>query len=191
MIDEKCKQCLTKASHDVLAKKVAGKEVKLNSKCDCPKRAAFVTLKINGELRGCIGELEARTSLYESVSRNTEQAAFHDPRFHPLRKDELEELEIEISILSEPKLLEYSSPQDLLNKLRPNIDGVIITKDFNCATFLPQVWENIPDKKVFLSELCSKARLRADEWKRGSLKVETYQVELFNYSYLNPRANSD
>lgn len=139
----------------------------------------FVTLKIGGQLRGCIGNLSASESVLEGVRRNAINAAFHDPRFSPLSQDELDRTEIEISILTEPRPLEYSDWQDLIGKLRVNVDGVIIRKGHYSATFLPQVWEQLPRPDDFLSHLCRKAGLSSDAWKSSKLEVLTYQVQYF------------
>ncbi|MEN6446471.1 MAG: AmmeMemoRadiSam system protein A [Syntrophaceae bacterium] len=143
------------------------------------KTGTFVTLTIAGELRGCIGSLEGREPLVEGVEHNAVNAAFGDPRFRPLSKKELDKVHIEVSILTEPETLAYSDATDLLNKLRPGIDGVIIRQGYAGATFLPQVWEQLPDKEEFLAHLCMKAGLGADAWKRGKLEVKTYQVQYF------------
>lgn len=121
MIDEKCKECLINASHDTLARELESKKTRSIAGCNnCPKSSTFVTLKEYNELRGCIGNLESNTNLFRSVIKNTLLAAFHDTRFHPLEKEELKDLEIEISILTEPKPLSYSSPMELLSKLKPS-----------------------------------------------------------------------
>ena len=139
----------------------------------------FVTLKINERLRGCIGNLTSDTPLASGVRRNAINAAFHDPRFEPLSTSELERVEIEISILSEPRPLQYRDSEDLINKLRPQIDGVIIRKDQASATFLPQVWEQLPRPQDFLAHLCMKAGLAADSWQNPELEISTYQVQYF------------
>jgi AmmeMemoRadiSam system protein A len=139
----------------------------------------FVTLKHKGQLRGCIGNLSASDPLAEGVRRNAVNAAFHDPRFSPLTETELEQIEIEVSVLSEPRPLAFSGSEDLLGKLRPNVDGVIIRQGYASATFLPQVWEQLPRKEDFLGHLCLKAGLPRDAWKRGRLEVSTYQVQYF------------
>ena len=139
----------------------------------------FVTLKHNGQLRGCIGSLSASDPLAEGVRRNAINAAFHDPRFSPLTQKELGQVEIEVSVLTEPQPLPFSDPEDLLRRLRPNVDGVIIRQGYANATFLPQVWEQLPKKEDFLGHLCLKAGLPRDAWKRGSLEVSTYQVQYF------------
>lgn len=143
------------------------------------RRGTFVTLTIDGGLRGCIGHIIPQESLIEGIRINALNAAFRDPRFRPLSKKEWEKVKIEISILTDPKPLSYTDADDLLNRLRPGIDGVIIKKGFNQATFLPQVWEQLPDKKEFLTHLCLKAGLDMDAWKRENLEVSTYQVQAF------------
>jgi AmmeMemoRadiSam system protein B/AmmeMemoRadiSam system protein A len=139
----------------------------------------FVTLKHQGQLRGCIGTLYASEPLAEGVRRNAINAAFHDPRFSPLAPNELDQVAIEVSVLTEPRPLVFSGPEDLLRKLHPNVDGVIIRRGHARATFLPQVWEQLPKKEDFLSRLCLKAGLPPDAWKTGQLEVSTYQVQYF------------
>jgi AmmeMemoRadiSam system protein A len=142
-------------------------------------RGTFVTITKNSQLRGCIGNLQPDKTLMAGVRDNAINAAFHDPRFPPLSKSELDQIHIEVSLLTEPKPLSYKDAEDLLAKLRPNVDGVIIRKGMHSSTFLPQVWEQLPDKTMFLSHLCLKAGLPGDEWKRGELEVMTYQVQYF------------
>lgn len=139
----------------------------------------FVTLKIHGQLRGCIGNLTSTESISDGVKRNAVNAAFHDPRFPPLSDDELDQAEIEVSILTGPQPLEYRDEDDLIEKLRVNIDGVIIRKGHASATFLPQVWEQLPRPEDFLTHLCMKAGLPSDAWKSSELEVLTYQVQYF------------
>ncbi len=139
----------------------------------------FVTLKKNGHLRGCIGNLSPTGSVMEGVKDNAIKAAFHDPRFKPLASEELEEVDISVSILTRPQPLKYSDAQDLIAKLRTNIDGVIIRKGNAGATFLPQVWEQLPRPEKFLTHLCLKAGLPADTWQHTKLEVWTYQVQYF------------
>ena len=143
------------------------------------RRACFVTLRENGELRGCIGAIFPEEPLYKAVIRMATRAATRDPRFPPVSAEELEKLHVEISVLSEPAPLEFDSPQELLEKLRPNIDGVVLKLGPNKATFLPQVWEQLPDGREFLARLCVKASLTPTAWKAPKLKIETYQVEAF------------
>ncbi len=143
------------------------------------ERGTFVTLNINGALRGCIGTIIPREGLIDSIRSNSIDSAFHDPRFRPMTTDEWKRVKIEISILTEPVLLQYSSAADLLDKLRPGIDGVILKKGPFQATFLPQVWDQLPEKREFLNHLCSKAGLSANEWKKGDITVYIYQVQAF------------
>ncbi len=139
----------------------------------------FVTLKIKGQLRGCIGNLISNEPLVSGVRRNAINSAFHDPRFAPLSASELDLVEIEISILTEPKALNYRDGTDLVKKLRPKVDGVTICLGHASATFLPQVWEQLTDPQDFLSHLCMKAGLAADAWKNRRLEVSTYQAQCF------------
>ena len=139
----------------------------------------FVTLKIGGQLRGCIGSLTGTESIVENVRSNAINAAFHDPRFRALTAEELDRVVIEVSVLTEPKPLDYTDADDLTAKLRPDIDGVTIRKGAASATFLPQVWQQLPKVDMFLSQLCMKAGLAAEAWRRDRLDVETYQVQYF------------
>jgi len=139
----------------------------------------FVTLKIQGQLRGCIGNLTSTESVLDGVKRNAVNAAFHDPRFSSLSAAELDRTEIEVSILTEPLPLEYRDWRDLITKLRVNVDGVIIRMGHTSATFLPQVWEQLAQPENFLTHLCLKAGLPSDAWKSSELEVLTYQVQYF------------
>jgi AmmeMemoRadiSam system protein A len=143
------------------------------------RRGTFVTLTIEGALRGCIGHIIPQESLIEGVRINAVNAALHDPRFRPLSRNEFPKIRIEVSILTEPEALSFSDANDLSMKLRPGIDGVIIKKSFHQATFLPQVWEQLPDKNSFLSHLCMKAGLDGDAWKKERIDVYIYQVQAF------------
>lgn len=143
------------------------------------KRGTFVTLTKHGLLRGCIGHIEPVQEIYRDVIENTLLAAFEDNRFTPLLEKELKDIKIEISILNEPQELIYSGVEDLLNKLRPGQDGVIIEKDNKNATYLPQVWGDFKSKEDFLSSLCEKAGLETEEWKSEKLRVKIYQAEVF------------
>jgi uncharacterized protein len=143
--------------------------------------ASFVTLTIHGNLRGCIGALEPYQPLVDDVREHAVAAALNDYRFKPVSAGELDEIEIEVSRLTMPALLDYKDTDDLLTKLRPNVDGVIL-KDgpYRRATFLPQVWEKIPDKTEFLDNLCYKMGAPLDTWRRKKLEVLVYQVEEFH-----------
>ena len=144
------------------------------------KRGTFVTLKIKNQLRGCMGCLTPSETILEGIQRNAINAAFNDPRFPALTPVELDRAKIDISILTSPRELKYTNGNDLLEKLRPNIDGVIINKGLARSTFLPQVWEQLPRTEDFLAHLCRKAGLSPDEWKKGELGVSIYQVQYFN-----------
>ncbi|HOJ62835.1 MAG TPA: AmmeMemoRadiSam system protein A [Spirochaetota bacterium] len=139
------------------------------------KKGCFVTLNKKGQLRGCIGYIMPIIPLYQAIIENAYNAAYGDPRFLPVTQNEIKDLEIEITILTEPEKLEYKTINELLEKLIPEKHGVIIKKGFFSATFLPQVWEQLPDKKDFLSHLCMKAGLNPNEWQKGTLEVETYE----------------
>ena len=141
--------------------------------------AAFVTLTIHGNLRGCIGALEAYQPLVLDVQEHAVAAALEDYRFRPVSEKEIPLLEIEISRLTPPVPLEYGQPADLPGKLRPGIDGVILRDGAMRATFLPQVWEQLPEPEEFLSHLCSKMGAPSSAWQRHMLRVWTYQVEEF------------
>lgn len=142
--------------------------------------ASFVTLTINGELRGCIGALEAYQPLALDVQEHAIAAALQDYRFPRVTPAELSSISIEISWLSEAVDLHYEKPLDLPDCLRPGIDGVILQDGFRKATFLPQVWQQLPDPVVFLGHLCNKMGAASDLWQRRLLKVKTYQVEEFS-----------
>jgi AmmeMemoRadiSam system protein A len=141
--------------------------------------ASFVTLTKHGALRGCIGTLEPRRSLALDVRENAVAAAFSDPRFPPVGADELDDLHVEVSVLSNPQPLAYDGPDDLMARLRPGVDGVVIESGWHRATFLPQVWEKLPSPRQFLEHLCLKAGLPPDAYLSPGLAVYTYQVEKF------------
>ncbi|HEX4986008.1 MAG TPA: AmmeMemoRadiSam system protein B [Burkholderiales bacterium] len=131
------------------------------------RAATFVTLKLDGRLRGCIGSLSAHRSLRDDVRENALAAAFRDPRFPPLGFDELARVRIEVSLLSAPQPMAFRDEADALSQLRPGIDGLIFEHGMHRSTFLPQVWENLPAPAVFLGELKRKAGLAADFWDAG------------------------
>ena len=139
-------------------------------------RATFVTLHVEAQLRGCIGMLEARRTLVEDVVSNAYGAAFRDPRFSALTWLEYERLDVHISVLSPPEPVEFSSEEDLLAQLRPRVDGLIIEEGFSRGTFLPSVWEQLPDPREFLRQLKRKAGLRPDYWS-GRIRVQRYTTE--------------
>ncbi len=142
--------------------------------------ASFVTLTEHGELRGCIGALEPYQSLAEDVREHAVAAALEDYRFPQVQENELAKIQIEVSRLTIPVPLDYKDAGDLLSKLRPSVDGVILRDGFRRATFLPQVWEKIPDPATFLENLCYKMGAEPDTWKHKHLDVLVYQVEEFH-----------
>lgn len=146
-------------------------------------RGTFVSLHKKGDLRGCIGNIEPTKPIFQGVADNAAHAAFNDSRFNPLSFEELKDTAIEVSILTQPEKIDYTDIKELISKIRPGIDGVMIRKHYHSATFLPQVWTQLKDPESFLSQLCLKAGLSSDEWKRGTLDISTYQVQLFEEKY--------
>ncbi len=140
--------------------------------------ASFVTLKREGELRGCIGTLSAYRPLLEDVAENAYAAAFSDPRFTPLQPMELHGLEIHISLVGEAEPMLFVSEHDLLEQLRPGIDGLILEEGYRRATFLPSVWEQLPDASQFLQHLKHKAGLPANYWSQ-TLSISRYTTHGF------------
>ena len=141
--------------------------------------ATFVTLKLRGQLRGCIGTLQAYRPLGEDVYENARAAAFRDPRFAPLNADEFDLLEIEVSLLSEPQTLSFDDEADALARLRPNIDGLVFQYRQHRSTFLPQVWEQLPDAREFMAHLKQKAGLSANFW-APEVNLKRYTVSKWN-----------
>lgn len=145
--------------------------------------ACFVTLTQQDELRGCIGTLEAHRPLLTDVKANAVAAAFHDPRFAPLTERELDHTEIEVSLLSPMQALTYASEAEALAQLRPGIDGVVFEFGTRRSTFLPQVWEQLPDVDVFMAHLKHKAGLPASFWADG-VRLQRYTVAKWKESDL-------
>jgi AmmeMemoRadiSam system protein A len=141
--------------------------------------AAFVTLTIEGELRGCIGSLQAYRPLVEDVQEHAVDAALNDYRFLPLSEMEIPQVEIEISVLTPAEPLRYEHPQDLPGLLKPHEDGVVLRDGSLRATFLPQVWDQIPAPEEFLNQLCLKMGAPADRWRQKVMQVSIYHVEEF------------
>lgn len=140
------------------------------------KRGTFVTLEIDHSLRGCIGMLEAVRPMVQDVSENAFAAAFRDPRFPAIAIAEQEQLDIHISILSPAEPMQFESQADLLHQIRPGIDGLILQEGRYRGTFLPSVWESLPDAPSFLSHLKGKAGLPADYWSQ-TIRVSRYTTE--------------
>jgi len=136
--------------------------------------ACFVTLHLSGDLRGCIGHIMPIQPLYKDVIENAKAAAFRDPRFPPLTESEWKKVDLEISILTRPTLFEYQSTTELIAFLKNHRPGVIISKNYNHATFLPQVWEELPLVDEFMAHLCLKAGLDENDWKQPDITIELY-----------------
>jgi len=146
------------------------------------KKGCFVTLTIKGELRGCIGNILPDRPLAESVVSNARLAALSDTRFSPVTPAELPDIDVEVSVLSTPTQLHFISADDLMKKLRPHVDGVVLKIGEHRATFLPQVWDQLPDPNDFLNHLTTKAGLYPQAWRDGNTELLIYQVEAFKES---------
>lgn len=184
-LTKKEQQILLEIARKTLESKVMGRElpeIDLESLPGVLREpgASFVTLTKKGALRGCIGALKATKPLVMDVQDHAIAAAFHDYRFPNVELVELPDIRIEISWLTPPESLEYNTPQELLNKIQPGKDGVIIEDGVRRATFLPQVWEQLPDTERFLSRLCVKMNASPTAWKEKKLKVSTYRVQKFH-----------
>ncbi len=138
--------------------------------------ATFITLTQHGRLRGCIGSLQARQPLIENVRSNAVSAALHDTRFLPVTADELESIRIEVSLLSALQPIRFASEPDALKQLRPGMDGITLEYGNNRSTFLPQVWDSLPQPREFLAQLKVKAGLYADFWDDG-VRLSRYTVQ--------------
>jgi len=139
--------------------------------------ASFITLEINKELRGCIGSLEAHQPLIQDIAQNAYMAAFCDPRFHPLTAEEYPNITKHISVLSKPEPMSFTSEKDLLNQIRPGIDGLILSDQDYRGTFLPAVWESLATPELFLHHLKLKAGLPKNYWS-DTIKIERYTAEV-------------
>ena len=173
-----------------LARTAIEAEIKVGSKIQRPditsglkeKKGCFVTLHKDGILRGCIGTIEPMQTLIFNVEENALNAAFHDPRFPAVVIDELPTIDIEISVLTVPKKLDFKDGEDLIKKLKPKIHGVILSQGWQSATFLPQVWEQLPESKDFLNHLCQKGGMGRECWKDRKTTVKVYMAEYFSES---------
>ena len=143
-------------------------------------RGCFVSLHLHGRLRGCIGTIEPMAPLADAVERNACRAAFSDPRFPAVTVDELPDIDIEVSVLTKPRQLEFSDAEDLKKKLIPGVHGVILSHGGRSAVFLPQVWDQLPDKERFLENLCMKCGLPRHAWKEPGTRVSVYEAEYFS-----------
>lgn len=143
----------------------------------------FVTLRIGAVLRGCIGSIGPHEFLYKRVIESTKGAAMEDPRFEPVSPDEVNKIDIGISVLTDSRALHYENVNELLGLIIPFKHGVIIRKGWQAATYLPQVWNHVEDKERFLSELCIKARLHPDAWRDLNTTVEVFESLSFGEKY--------
>jgi AmmeMemoRadiSam system protein A len=141
--------------------------------------ASFVTLTKDGALRGCIGTPEAHSPLAEDVQENAIRAALMDPRFPAVTADELDRLEIEVSVLTPPRILDCS-PEERGERIRPAIDGVLLVAGFHRGLLLPQVWDKIPKLEDFMAILCQKAGLSPSAWRRPDTELRVFQVQAFH-----------
>lgn len=176
-IDERTE--LLELAKNSIKSKIKGEEFLIETKSPkfLEKRGVFVSLHKNGELRGCIGYIEPVATIWDAVIQNAQAAAFEDPRFLPVQDEEIEELDIEISILTVPEKIK-------VDHIRQGIDGVVIKYEEHKGTYLPQVWNHFKTKEEFLSSLCVKAGLPEDAWKNPKVELYSYQSETFNKNKL-------
>ncbi len=170
---------LCEIARKTLEASLEGKEFQPNEKTKkkfSEKKACFVTLSINDELRGCVGCLETNQELWKNIQENAISAAFNDYRFLPIKKKEIKGIKIEVSVLSRPKLINHKDEKDLLIKIN-NKMGIILKGNPGSATFLPQVWEQLPDKTEFFEHLSLKAGLNKDAWKNPKTEFWCYGVD--------------
>jgi uncharacterized protein len=183
-LDPDARQLLLGLARETLRRSAAGEDMPAPEGCGLPpplrsSRGCFVTLTRQGVLRGCIGNLEPRWPLWQAVIENTRAAAIRDARFPAVAPSEVDGLRIEISLLTVPVRLPHDTPEALLLALRPGVDGVLLAGGARRATFLPQVWDKLPDPERFLDQLALKAGLASGDWRRPDAVVHTYQVEHF------------
>jgi len=179
--DEQGKTLLKLARRTIASRLGRGEAPESGDHCRDLQRqgAVFVTLKKRGRLRGCIGNLEPVGPLWQGVCDNALNAAFNDYRFPPLTAEEIDDVHIDISILGPAVPLEYSDADDLLARLRPGRDGVILRLGSARATFLPHVWQQLPNPEDFLDHLCRKAGLSDSAWRHSHPEIRVYQVQSF------------
>jgi hypothetical protein len=163
-----------------LGEKPSGPFPERSSPVFMEKRGCFVTLHSKGRLRGCIGTIEPIKPLIDGVKENAIHAGFQDPRFSPVTLHEMDLITIEISILTKPVLLRFENSDDLKSLLKPGVHGVILSQGYCRATFLPQVWKQLPETEDFLGHLCQKAGMEKTCWKDTKTAVEVYEVFFFS-----------
>ena len=174
---------LISLARDSISKHLESKAIVVNDKTKkrySEKQGVFVTLHKNGELRGCIGFPEPVLPLFEAVIQAAKSAAFGDPRFPSLSKEEYKDISVEISVLSIPKLIEVDKPEDYPKKIKIGKDGLIIRSAFGSGLLLPQVapeWHW--NEEEFLDNTCNKAGLSPEFWKQGNCKIFKFQAQIF------------
>ena len=149
------------------------------------RKGTFVTLTIAKQLRGCIGNIYPEFPLAEAITTNAYRAAREDPRFAPVNRAELGSIEVEISVLTEPMPLQFATADELLTRLRPHVDGVVLKVGSRRSTFLPQVWEKLPRPAEFMAQLSTKAGLSPEGWRDPTAQIYVYQVESFGETPLD------
>jgi AmmeMemoRadiSam system protein A len=179
--DEGAKKALLKAAREAVMKKFSNENYSFSEdlKQFSEKRGVFVTLKKKGNLRGCIGNILPDRELYRGVVENALNSAFHDPRFSPLSEDELDEVDIEISVLTVPERIDYKDAADLKSKIIPFVHGVILSFGPRQSTFLPSVWDELPGFEMFMAHLSMKAGVSPDDWIKLKPDVFVYRAEHF------------
>jgi AmmeMemoRadiSam system protein A len=177
------KKELLQFARTVIAAKLDSKTVVQRPKQSCDaffqERGCFVTLHKKGQLRGCIGSIQPVSSLVSCIEENAYNAAFRDPRFSLVTKEELTDIDLEISVLTVPQKIEFKDGEDLKRQLEPLSHGVILSSGSRRSTFLPQVWKQLPDKEKFLEHLCLKGGMAPNAWQNPKTTVEVYKAEVF------------
>ncbi len=181
-MEPQTKKNILKLARQVLENELQGYHHDLSSFNDPEldeKRGIFVSLHMKGKLRGCIGRLEAHNSIFDNVIDLSKAAAFEDHRFKNLTLKELPKVKIEVSVLTVPKKIDGLTSYEKIKKIKPKKDGVILSAGHRNATFLPQVWDAVPIREDFISDLCRKAGLAPDYWENNDIDLSVYQVEHF------------
>lgn len=181
VFSETDKKILLQAARTAVLNQLSGEDFNYSDELKkfSDKTGVFVTLKKNGNLRGCIGNILPEKALFKAVVENALNSAFHDPRFMALSKEELEKVEIEISILTVPEKIDYKDKKDLETKIIPFEHGVILNFGRRQSTFLPSVWEELPDFEMFMSHLSMKAGFNPLDWKILEPEVFVYKAQHF------------
>ena len=183
-LTERERKLLLKLARESIEDTILGNQLKALASYNFPVRlfekgATFVTITQMGNLRGCIGAIEPVLPIVEDVRHHAISAASSDYRFHPVQVDELVHIRIEISRIFPIEVIIYDSPEELTRIIRPFVDGIILSDGVRRATFLPQVWQKLPEVDEFLSSLCLKLGAQADLWRRKRIEVYRYEVEKF------------